>query len=220
MKDLKTTLSGVLAASCSLLALLAVAPYQLGEVATFIPPEHKAKVFMVGMLAAWLLRCINSVVAKDAPTSEAKNAARTLSILVFLTVCVGLVSCVAGDRFYVPGKIITSKGTTVSVPILVASLNRDATGNVSYSGFGHSYSVTMPEGWTGQFSTATIYDREGKVVSTATQPVIGGLSTSSVVKASGEAGSKLAESIGSAGVKAGVGAAASTVLGPIGAAIK
>lgn len=131
-----------------------------------------------------------------------------------------LSGCVAGDRLYVPGQITTSKGTTISVPILVASLNRDATGNVSYTGFGHSYSVTMPGGWTGQFSTSTAYDKDGNILSSYTRPVIGGLSTSSVIRASGEAGSKLTEAIGNAAVKGGAAAAAGAVVGPIGGAIR
>ena len=42
----------------SLLTALAAAPYSLGEVATIIPPDWKAKVFVAGAIATLLLRII------------------------------------------------------------------------------------------------------------------------------------------------------------------
>lgn len=61
----QTTLSGVGSAFFSLLTILAVAPYQLGDLATIIPPEYKAKVFGASFAAAFILRCWNSVQQKD-----------------------------------------------------------------------------------------------------------------------------------------------------------
>jgi len=48
----------VLAATTSFLAGLAALPYQLGDIATIIPPEWKSKLFLVCSIAALLLRYI------------------------------------------------------------------------------------------------------------------------------------------------------------------
>lgn len=66
MKHWKTTLSGIGAALMSALAGLAALPYQLGDVATIIPPEWKARVVMVSLCAAFALRVVQSVTAADA----------------------------------------------------------------------------------------------------------------------------------------------------------
>ena len=42
----------------SLLTALAAAPYTLGEVATIIPPDWKAKVFVASAIATMILRII------------------------------------------------------------------------------------------------------------------------------------------------------------------
>jgi hypothetical protein len=56
----------------SLLTALAAAPYTLGEVATIIPPDWKAKVFVVSAIATLLLRVIrdNQSVVKKSVTTE------------------------------------------------------------------------------------------------------------------------------------------------------
>ena len=68
MKDWKTTLSGIGAAVFSVLTLLAALPYQLGDLATFIPSKYKETVFVVAASAAFILKVINSVVQKDKPS--------------------------------------------------------------------------------------------------------------------------------------------------------
>jgi len=55
----KTTVSQAGVAIFSLLTLLAALPYQLGEIATIIPPEWKSKVVAVGAFATLVLRLIN-----------------------------------------------------------------------------------------------------------------------------------------------------------------
>lgn len=67
MNNWKTTLSGILAALTSALTAIAALPYQLGEVATIIPAEWKARVTIAGIVATVILRSINSAVQKDAP---------------------------------------------------------------------------------------------------------------------------------------------------------
>jgi len=66
MKNWKTTLSGIGAAFASLLAIVAVAPYQLGELGDVIPPEHKATIVVISSTAAFMLRVWNSFATKDA----------------------------------------------------------------------------------------------------------------------------------------------------------
>lgn len=61
----RTTLTGWGSAFAGLLAALAAAPYQLGEVATIIPPQWKEKLFAGAAIAAFLLRCWNSSTQKD-----------------------------------------------------------------------------------------------------------------------------------------------------------
>ena len=65
MKNWQTTISGIGAAIFSVLTILAALPYQLGDLATIIPPEWKAKVVTIGIIATTLLRVWNSVQQKD-----------------------------------------------------------------------------------------------------------------------------------------------------------
>ena len=67
MNNWKTTLSGIGAALTSALVAIAALPYQLGDVATIIPPEWKARVVVAGLVATVILRTINAAVTKDAP---------------------------------------------------------------------------------------------------------------------------------------------------------
>lgn len=62
----RTTLSGIGTVVFSLLAALAQLPYQLGDIATIIPPEWKEKVFVASALAAAALKVWNSIASKDA----------------------------------------------------------------------------------------------------------------------------------------------------------
>lgn len=61
----KTFLTGAGAGLFSILTMLAALPYQLGEVATFIPPAWKSKVFVGAAVAAFILRMWNAYVQKD-----------------------------------------------------------------------------------------------------------------------------------------------------------
>jgi len=67
MSNWKTTLSGIGAALTSALVAIAALPYQLGDVATIIPPAWKARVVVAGLVATVILRTINAAVTKDAP---------------------------------------------------------------------------------------------------------------------------------------------------------
>lgn len=51
-------LSDILAALSSFLAIAAALPYELGDVATIIPPEWKARVAVAGAVAACLQRVL------------------------------------------------------------------------------------------------------------------------------------------------------------------
>ncbi len=62
----KTTVSGVGAAIFSLLTILAALPYDLGDVATIIPPAWKGKLVTAGIIASLALRVWNSVAQKSA----------------------------------------------------------------------------------------------------------------------------------------------------------
>jgi ABC-type molybdate transport system substrate-binding protein len=65
MTNWKTTLSAAGAAVLSLLAAVAAAPAELGDVSTIIPAEWKAKVFAAAAISAFLLRVINGTWQKD-----------------------------------------------------------------------------------------------------------------------------------------------------------
>lgn len=58
-KRFKPRWTGVGVALFSFVTALAALPYQLGDIATIIPPEWKAKVTAVGLGAAFVLRIIN-----------------------------------------------------------------------------------------------------------------------------------------------------------------
>ena len=62
----KTTLSGIGAALTSALTAIAALPYQLGDVATIIPPAWKARVVIAGIISTVILKAINASVTKDA----------------------------------------------------------------------------------------------------------------------------------------------------------
>lgn len=61
----RTTLSGAGVAFMSLLAALAAAPSELGDISTIFPPEWKGRLFAIGAFSAWLLKLINSAMQKD-----------------------------------------------------------------------------------------------------------------------------------------------------------
>jgi hypothetical protein len=63
--DWKTTLAGIGTAIFGLLTTLSALPYQLGDVATIIPPSWKAKVFTVGAVAMFLIRVWNGIITKQ-----------------------------------------------------------------------------------------------------------------------------------------------------------
>jgi hypothetical protein len=66
MNNWKTTISGIGAALTSALTAIAALPYQLGDVATIIPPAWKARVVIAGLIATVILKAINASVQKDA----------------------------------------------------------------------------------------------------------------------------------------------------------
>ena len=66
MNNWKTTLSGIGAALTSALTAIAALPYQLGDVATIIPPAWKTRVVVAGLIATVILKSINASVTKDA----------------------------------------------------------------------------------------------------------------------------------------------------------
>jgi len=66
MNNWKTTLSGIGAALTSALTAIAALPYQLGDVATIIPPAWKARVVVAGIIATVIFKTINASVQKDA----------------------------------------------------------------------------------------------------------------------------------------------------------
>lgn len=63
------SLAGYGAIVMSLLTALAAAPYTLGEVATIIPPDWKAKIFVVSAIATVILRIIRDNVQSNPPTT-------------------------------------------------------------------------------------------------------------------------------------------------------
>jgi len=65
----RTTLTGYGTAILATLAALAAAPYELGDLATIIPPEWKARLFAVSAAAAFVLKLVNAHVSKDAVVS-------------------------------------------------------------------------------------------------------------------------------------------------------
>lgn len=61
----RTSLSAFGASICSLLTILAALPYELGSVATIIPPAWKAKIAIAGAISTALLKIVNGIVQKD-----------------------------------------------------------------------------------------------------------------------------------------------------------
>lgn len=123
-----------------------------------------------------------------------------------------LIGCAAGDRFYTVGQR-SKDGSVSSAPVIVASINRDATGNVLYEGYGHRYSVSLPDGWTGSTVTRKTFDKNGNQTGEETTPVIAGASSSSVIQATGQAVKENIQAGGNFGLKSGVGAALGPAVG-------
>jgi hypothetical protein len=61
----KTTVSGIGAAICSLLTIVAALPYEAGGVADVFPVSLKPKIMMASAAAALLLKIANSLAQKD-----------------------------------------------------------------------------------------------------------------------------------------------------------
>lgn len=72
MTNWRTTLSGIGAAAMAALGGIAALPYQLGDVALIIPPEWKARVTVASIVAAFVLRVIQSVVSADKAATQPK----------------------------------------------------------------------------------------------------------------------------------------------------
>lgn len=56
----------------ALLSALAALPYQLGEIATIIPPEWKPLVALVGFLASSTLSAVYLIMGQSAPTNDSQ----------------------------------------------------------------------------------------------------------------------------------------------------
>lgn len=102
----RTSLSGIGAAFFSLLTIIAALPYQLGDVATLIPSEWKARIAIASAIAAFLLKTWNAIASKDAvvvgngtpfepvKTPDGHGGNRVLStILVFALLSGALTGC-------------------------------------------------------------------------------------------------------------------------------
>lgn len=63
--NFKTSVTGIGSALFGFLTILAALPYQLGDVATIIPPNYKAKIFLWSAIATAVLRILNSLQQKD-----------------------------------------------------------------------------------------------------------------------------------------------------------
>jgi hypothetical protein len=70
MKNWKTTLTGLLSSLTAALTALAALPYELGDIAQVIPPEHKALVFKVGLWATIALRIIKALNTEDSKPAK------------------------------------------------------------------------------------------------------------------------------------------------------
>lgn len=66
MTNWRTTISGIGAALFTLLAVLATAADQLGELNQLLPPDVRHEVILVSALSAFVLRIWNSVAQADA----------------------------------------------------------------------------------------------------------------------------------------------------------
>ena len=68
----------VAATLTSSLTILAALPYQLGDLATIIPPEWKSKVVIAGLVATTILRLVNTKLTVPAqPTAPPIQTAET-----------------------------------------------------------------------------------------------------------------------------------------------
>ena len=74
----KTGLSGTLDSIAYYLTLLAAAPYTLGDVAMYIPPDLKAVIFKYALYAGVALKILNSLQQKSRNVSG--NAARGFEV--------------------------------------------------------------------------------------------------------------------------------------------
>ena len=61
----RSSISGIGAALTASLTVVAGLPYELGEVATILPPTWKAKVTVYSAIATFILRVLNSHYTKD-----------------------------------------------------------------------------------------------------------------------------------------------------------
>jgi hypothetical protein len=110
----RTTLTGWGSAITSTLTLLAAMPYEIEELGTIIPPEWKAKVAAVGLIATFLLRLIHAGATKDAavsgngsaddPLRKASNTGRSqiVGIILLCGCALALTGCltVSGSLSY------------------------------------------------------------------------------------------------------------------------
>lgn len=88
MRNWKTTLTAAGAALLSLLAALAAAPAELGDVSTILPAEYKAKIFGAAALAAFALKVINGYHQKDANPSAPPTDSRSALVPLILAALV------------------------------------------------------------------------------------------------------------------------------------
>lgn len=66
MKNNTTTWTGIGTRIAAVLAFLAAAPYQLGEIATLMPPEWKPKILAISLVSGLVLGIWNSIAQADA----------------------------------------------------------------------------------------------------------------------------------------------------------
>lgn len=66
MKNSVTTWTGIGTRIAGVLAFLAAAPYQLGDIATILPPEWKPRVLAVSIVSGLLLGIWNAFAQGDA----------------------------------------------------------------------------------------------------------------------------------------------------------
>lgn len=106
-----------------------------------------------------------------------------MRIMLALTLVALLCGCPAQTQFYTTAYATKADGTKVPVPVLSASLGQDYTGDVTYSGQGHSLTVKLDPKWAGKFATVNHYDTKGNLIAVEQRPVVASMSSSNVVKA-------------------------------------
>jgi hypothetical protein len=105
------------------------------------------------------------------------------SLASLLIIASLLSGCASGTRFYTPGQITRPDGSSISVPIPVLALNADMDGGeISYSGYGHHFSITQPAGYAGQFIEEPILNKKGEQVGTRRTPITARMNHSNVLK--------------------------------------